>query len=380
MNQSIQVNTQQPYEVLVAPAASEELAGLIAELPGVAPDRIAVIYPPPMAERAERVLEVLVSGGAVVELIEVPEGEGAKTGPVLQQCWDRLAEAGFTRSDIVLGLGGGSTTDLAGFVAATWLRGVRFINLPTTVLGMVDAAVGGKTGINTPAGKNLVGAFYEPIAVLCDLDLLQSLSLPELRSGMAEVIKCGLIADPSILDLIDRAGSDAVLNPASPVLAELVAKAVQVKATVVAGDLRESSNLTGGARPGREVLNYGHTLGHAIERVEDFTLRHGEAISLGMVFAAELSHRSGVLEEGLVTRHRNLLSDLGLPTTWSGDFDPLLAAMRLDKKTRGNQLRFVILRQLAEPVILAGADEQLLRESFAALAGHHSSEPAGGIR
>jgi 3-dehydroquinate synthase len=359
MTTRLTVSTASPYEVVVGHGVIEEARDL------VGPDarRVAVIHPPTLVDRATHLRSVLADDDLEVHLIEVPDGEAAKTADVLTHCWDALGSAGFTRSDVVVGLGGGSTTDISGFVAASWLRGVRFVNLPTTVLGMVDAAVGGKTGINTASGKNLVGAFHEPAGVLCDLDALASLSSEELRSGMAEVAKCGFIADPTILELIEAA-PDSVLDPASTLLAELIAKGIAVKAAVVENDLRETG---AGDGIGREALNYGHTLGHALERVHGFGLRHGEAISVGMVFVAELAHRTGRIDDGLLARHRAILGLLGLPTTNDTAFGDLLAAMRLDKKTRGNQLRFVVLDGLARPVIFAGPDEDLLRDAYEAL-------------
>jgi 3-dehydroquinate synthase len=356
----LKVNAATPYEVVVGHGAVGELAGL---LDGVA--RAAIIHPPTLRARAVE-LKARISDGRDVHLIEVPDGEAAKTAEVLDFCWQVLGRSGFTRSDAVIGLGGGSTTDLAGFVAASWLRGVSFINVPTTVLGMVDAAVGGKTGINTAAGKNLVGAFHEPAAVLCDLDALTSLSSAELRSGMAEVAKCGFIADPSILEAIEEFGA-RVLDAASPVLAELITKGIAVKVATVERDLKETSGSTGGDI-GREALNYGHTLGHALERVHAYRLRHGEAISIGMVFAAELAQRTGSIDEPLLARHRSVLTSLGLPTTTSVPFPPLLDAMRLDKKSRGNTLRFVVLDGLGSPTILTGPDDAILRAAHAALA------------
>lgn len=368
MTTRIRVETAAPYDVLVGSGVSSRLSALV----GDDVRRVAVVHPAVLAGRAARLRAELldaVAGRALdVHLVEVPDGEAAKTAAVLQYCWGVLGDAGFTRSDVVVGLGGGATTDLAGFVAASWLRGVRFVNLPTTVLGMVDAAVGGKTGINTAAGKNLVGAFHEPAGVLCDLDLLVDLPSAELRSGLAEVVKCGFIADPSILELIEGAGAATVLDPTSPILAELVAKGIRVKADTVAGDLRETGGgAEGPSSIGREALNYGHTLGHAIEREEGYTVRHGEAISVGMVFVAELARRHDLIGADLVDRHREVLGSLSLPTTWAGAFSPLLAAMRLDKKTRGDQLRFVVLEDLGRTRILAGPDESVLRESFAAL-------------
>ncbi len=358
MTTRLTVRTASPYEVVIGHGVTGEARQLV----GDDARRVAIVHAPTLRERAEHLRETLATDDLQVLLVEVPDGEAAKSSEVLTHCWDALGDAGFTRSDVVIGLGGGATTDLAGFVAASWLRGVRFVNLPTTVLGMVDAAVGGKTGINTGSGKNLVGAFHEPAGVLCDLDALETLSVEELRSGMAEVVKCGFIADPSILELVEAA-PDSVLDPASSLLAELIAKGIAVKAATVATDLRETA--TDGI--GREALNYGHTLGHALERVHGFRLRHGEAISVGMVFVAELAHRAGRIDGELLARHRSILGTVGLPTTDDTPFDDLLAAMRLDKKTRGSQLRFVVLDGLAHPTVLAGPDEQLLREAHQAL-------------
>jgi 3-dehydroquinate synthase len=356
----LRINAATPYDVVVGHGVTHELRAL---LEGVS--RAAVIHPPTLRDRAELLRASLVSDDLVVHLIEVPDGEAAKSAEVLAFCWQVLGNAGFTRSDAIVGLGGGSTTDLAGFVAASWLRGVRFVNLPTTVLGMVDAAVGGKTGINTASGKNLVGAFHEPAGVLCDIDVLQSLPVAEIRSGMAEVAKCGFIADPSILELIEAAPAD-VLDPSHGLLPLLITKGIAVKGETVEQDLRETGG--SGSGIGREALNYGHTLGHALEREHAFTWRHGEAISIGMVFAAELAHRTGTIDADLLQRHRDILKSLGLPTSESEAFDPLLAGMRIDKKSRGNTLRFVVLDGLAKPMILSGPDESLLRESYAALA------------
>ena len=198
--------------------------------------------------------------------------------------WSRLAAHGVTRSDAIVGVGGGATTDLAGFVAATWLRGVRLVLVPTTLLGIADAAVGGKTAIDIPEGKNLVGAFHPPAGVLADLAALETLPRAEYVSGLAEVIKAGFIADPVILDLIEADPAGAAV-PHGPHARELVERAVRMKAEVVSADLREAGR--------REILNYGHTLGHAIERVEGYRIRHGEAVAIGMVYAAELARLAG---------------------------------------------------------------------------------------
>lgn len=362
MSRRLRIETAAPYDVVIGTGVHGELAGLL----GAGVDRVAIIHPGVLTGAAHRLRDPLVLDGFDVQLIEVPAGEAAKRADVLAFCWQVLGASGFTRSDAIVGLGGGSTTDLAGFVAASWLRGVKFVTVPTTILGMVDAAVGGKTGINTEAGKNLVGAFHEPAGVLCDLETLITLPQREVTSGLAEIIKCGFIADPSILELVDAAPGQAA-DVRSAILPELIAKGITVKANAVSGDLRESGAGADGSI-GREALNYGHTLGHAIERFEGYGIRHGEAISIGMVFVAELARLSGRISPDLVEAHRRLLMMVGLPTTYRpGTFEPLLAAMRLDKKTRGSQLRFVVLDDLASPTIFAGPDEQLLRAAYATL-------------
>ena len=357
----IEVRAERPYPVLVG-------TGLLDELPGLLPagtERVAVVHPPTLAGMVDEVARRLADAGLAVLPVAVPDGEAAKTAEVAASCWATLGRAGFTRSDAVVGLGGGATTDLAGFVAATWLRGVALVNVPTTVLGMVDAAVGGKTGINTAEAKNLVGSFHEPAGVLCDLGVLETLPLADRRAGLAEVVKCGLIADPAILELVEQDPEDAA-DPASPRLRELVERAVRVKADVVSADLREATS--SGSRVGRELLNYGHTLGHAIERREAYRWRHGEAVSVGLVYAAELARRAGRLDDATADRHRTVLSRLGLPTAYAPDaFDELLATMAVDKKARGATLRFVILTGLARAEILSGPPVALLREAYAAL-------------
>ena len=347
-----------PYDVVVG-------NGLLGELPamlGEAVQRVAVIHPRALVATGEAIREDLVSQGYDVHAIEVPDGEEAKLAPVASFCWQVLGQTGFTRSDAVVTAGGGSTSDLGGFVAATWLRGVKVVHLPTTLLGMVDAAVGGKTGINTSEGKNLVGAFHEPAGVLCDLATLETLPHNELVSGLAEVVKCGFIADPQILTLVEGHPDDAV-QPGSPVLRELVERAIRVKADVVVADLKETGGTAG--HPGREALNYGHTLGHAIERAERYSFRHGAAVSIGMVFVAELARLAGRLDEETADRHRNVLTSVGLPTTYRGaEWAELHDAMRIDKKSRGDQLRFVVLDALARPAVLTAPDPSLLLAAF----------------
>jgi 3-dehydroquinate synthase len=228
---------------------------------------------------------------------------------------------------------------------------------------MVDAAVGGKTGINTQAGKHLVGSFHEPAGVLCDLATLRTLPRNELVSGLAEVIKCGFIADPAILDLVEQDPA-AATEAGSDTLRELIERSIQVKIDVVTQDLKETGG--SGGHPGREVLNYGHTLGHAVERVERYKFRHGAAVAIGMTYVAELARLAGRLDEATAERHRSVLELVGLPTTYAGGrWSQLHEAMKVDKKSRGDQLRFVVLEGLARPTILTAPDPALLTAAYA---------------
>src|SRR5674476_1403796 len=254
---TITVGGEQPYDVVVG----HHLLGELPRLLGERVRKVLVVHPGVLTTSAEAVRDDLTAQGYQVFLAEVPEAEECKSAEVAAFCWHVLGQADFTRSDAVVGLGGGATTDLAGFVAATWLRGIRVVQVPTTLLAMVDAAVGGKTGINTAEGKNLVGAFHSPAGVLCDLAMLATLPAGELVSGMAEVIKCGFIVDPVILDLIE-ADPASVRRWDGLAVRELIERSIVVKAAVVTKDPKESSL--------REILNYGHTFAHAIEQVEHF--------------------------------------------------------------------------------------------------------------
>ncbi|MGN6791954.1 MAG: 3-dehydroquinate synthase [Streptosporangiaceae bacterium] len=348
----IPVGGEQPYEVVVG-------TGLVAELPALIGDRarnVVLIHAEGLEKLAEPACHALTAAGYTVHAESVPAGEQAKDITIATALWSRLAAHRMSRSDVIVGLGGGAVTDLAGFVAATWLRGVRVVLVPTTLLAIVDAAVGGKTAINIAAGKNLVGAFHPPAGVLADLQTLASLPGQEYVSGMAEVIKAGFIADPVILDLIERDPAGAA-KPGGPQERELVERAIRMKAKVVTADLREAGQ--------RETLNYGHTLGHAIERAERYAIRHGEAVAVGMVFAAAVGRLSGRLDEPTAERHRTVLAAVGLPTTYPREsWTALRDAMAVDKKTRGAHLRMVVLDGLAKPGILADPPEDLLARAY----------------
>jgi 3-dehydroquinate synthase len=321
---------------------------------------VALIHAKSLRRYATQIEEILTRAGMQVAVVDVPDGETAKELVIAAEVWDSLAEARISRTDAIVGVGGGATTDLAGFVAATWLRGVRVVHVPTTLLAMVDAAIGGKTAVNTRAGKNLVGVFHQPTGVVCDVQALATVPPEDYVSGLAEVVKAGFIADPTILELIE-ADPAVATRPDGAHTRELIERSIRVKAAVVAADPLEKG--------GREVLNYGHTLAHAIEKVENFRGRHGSAVSVGLVYAATVSNLAGRLDDETVIRHRRVLTALGLPTRYRRSAWPRLsAAMGLDKKVRGGQLRFVVLDGVGAPAILDGPEPALLESAYAEVA------------
>ena len=357
----VSVAGERPYDVLIGHGILAELPRIVQETPGAGGGGVTIIHAKALADRARAAEAALTNEGLRVLSIEVPNGEAAKKARVLEYLWDRLGSFRLGRDGLVVGLGGGATTDLAGLAAATWLRGVPVVQVPTTLLAMVDAAVGGKTGIDTPAGKNLVGAFHPPAAVIADLEMLSTLPAAELRAGLGEVIKCGLIADSVILDRVLADPADC-LTWDSPVLADLVTRSIAVKAAVVGEDLTEAGL--------REVLNYGHTYAHAIEKVTDYSWRHGEAVAVGCVFAAEIAHRNGSLSSDALALHRQSLEAVGLPTRFpegEGRWEELKEAMMSDKKVRGGRLRLVLLDDIARPVRAQAPAESVLLSAHEAV-------------
>mgnify|MGYP000907247194 CR=1 FL=1 len=337
------------YEVLIG----HNLLGKIPEILGNRTKKVLVIHPRALRSTGELVMEDLRAMGYESFSAEIPDAEEAKHYQVAAFCWQVLGQNDFTRTDAIISVGGGAITDVAGFVAATWLRGVRVIHIPTTLLGMVDAAVGGKTGINTSVGKNLVGSFHPAASVIADMDLLDSLPGPDLAAGAAEVIKCGFVADPQILRIVESTSAQDLLRPDSPQLADITSRAIAVKARVVSADLTE-----GGLR---EILNYGHTLAHAIERANDYTWRHGDAVAVGCCFAARLAHARGQLSATDVARHDELFSRVGLPTRYSGStLEELTRIMLSDKKVRRGILRFVLLDGIAKPSTVSVEPSELV--------------------
>ena len=327
----IQVQSERTYPIIIDSSWKTELVKL---LDGT--NKVAII----VSEKMQSSVKDLIAGEAEVLVFPIPDGEAGKTSATLNRIWDWLGAAGFTRSDLIIGIGGGAVTDLAGYAAASWLRGIDWVAIPTTVAGAVDAAIGGKTAINSEYGKNLIGAFHSPSAVIVDVSWFETLSDRDFAAGMAEVVKAGFISDAKILDLIGMA-KIAELRSNREVVIELVTRAIAVKAKVVSSDFKESFD--------REILNYGHTFGHAVEKHAKYSLRHGECVSIGMAFMAHLQFELGLITDDVRDLHLSLLTGINLPVTYSaGDWPELRALMSMDKKSRGNSLRFVTISEIGK--------------------------------
>lgn len=354
IHQTITVKAQPDYDVIIG----HDILDSIVIKENV--NQVALIFPVHVEKIAKNVKKQITKMGFKVIEIKVPNAETSKNIKVVEKCWNKLGQAKFTRSDLIVAIGGGATTDLAGFVAATWLRGIDFVSIPTSLLGMVDAAVGGKTGINTNFGKNLVGSFHNPAQVVCDLNNLKTLKKHDFTTGMAEVVKCGFIKDERILQIIEKYPAECKKYDGVEI-PELVTRSIQVKADTVALDFKETST----SKTGREILNYGHTLGHAIEKNEKYKWRHGDAVSVGMVYAAEIAHAAERLSQSVVQRHRDILQLVGLPISYkSKNFKKLIEIMALDKKSRGASLRFVILEDVGVPARLENPSFKVLNTAW----------------
>jgi 3-dehydroquinate synthase len=346
---------ERAYDVVIGRGLLVDAARHLPAFPGAT--RAFVI-----ADRAvvDRVFGSLADGlaqaGLDAVLLTVPSGEEAKTLQVSGTLLHQLATQEAHRDDVVVALGGGSTGDLAGFVASTYMRGVPFVQVPTTLLAQVDAAVGGKTAVNLPEGKNLVGTFFQPRGVLADVETLATLDDRDFRSGLAEVAKYALALDPELLGGLES-DPGPVLARDPEALESLVGRCVAAKARTVASDELDMGS--------RLFLNYGHTLGHALERLEAFSGRtHGEAIAVGMVFAARLAERRGLASPGLVGRTTRLLSSLGLEVDGPlPPVDDVTAAFRMDKKFHGG-VRFVLLRAVGDPVVVDDVADDELRTTM----------------
>lgn len=326
---SIIVRAEHEYEIMIDVDWKKEVASLMEGR-----NKTAIITSSSFSPDLTELLQL----DSDVHHFSVPDGEAGKTFSTVTALWDWLGAAGLTRSDLIVAIGGGALTDLAGFASATWLRGIDWVAVPTSLAGMVDASIGGKTGINSDYGKNLIGSFHSPIAVVIDPVWLQTLPDRDFSAGMAEVIKCGFIKDPKILEISDSRNVQSLRSDEQTVV-ELIYRAAKVKAEVVSVDFKESF--------AREILNYGHTLGHAVEMHSKFNLRHGEAVSIGLVYVAELAAARSMISRETVELHRSVLANLGLPTTYDrAAWTALRPILALDKKSRGSTIRFVVLTKI----------------------------------
>ena len=331
MSAVITVSAEQKYDVLIGCDWRVELSSLAS-----ARTRCAVV----ITDSMKTAIGILEAGDCEFLYCIIPDGEAGKSPDVLLKLWNWLAAAGFTRTDLVVGIGGGAVTDIAGFAAATYLRGIDWIAIPTSVAGSVDAAIGGKTGANLDYGKNLVGSFHSPRTVLIDHSWFATLSDRDFAAGLAEVVKCGFIRDGQILQLMNNRDLQSIRKDDALVL-ELIKRSVQVKADVVSGDFKESFD--------REILNYGHTFGHAVEKHAKYSLRHGECVAIGMAFMAHLQSALGLITDEVRDLHFSVLTAIDLPITYgAGDWTELRAIMSMDKKSRGNTPRFVTISEIGK--------------------------------
>jgi len=326
---------------------------------GGGPSPVVVVSDQSIArQHAKPLIDALSSAGFSARLHVVPPGESAKTLAVLSGIYEALAAAGIDRHGALIALGGGSVGDVAGFAAATWMRGIRYIQMPTTLLAMVDSSIGGKTAINLPAGKNLAGAVHQPSAIFCDLDYLASLPNEEFRTSLAEVIKAAIIADRSFAEWLS-ANLPGVLSRDSSSIREAVARSIAIKATVVASDPTETGE--------RAILNYGHTVGHALERVIGFgRVRHGEAVAWGMEVAARISLMAEACTSASVAAQHALLTDAGLLAERPAvSHAKLIDAMRHDKKSQSGEPRWVLLREIGRADYGRRVDPSVVRAALA---------------
>jgi 3-dehydroquinate synthase len=320
--------------------------------------KIAVVVNPTVKELyGKRVVESLKAQGFMVMSIIIPDGEQYKNLDWANAIYTALLANAFDRRSLIVALGGGVIGDLAGFAAATYMRGIPFVQVPTTLLAMVDSSVGGKTGVNHPMGKNMIGAFHQPQKVLMDLEVLKTLPKAEFLSGMAEVIKYGVIWDSAFFDYLDS-NRDRVLGLDADALTHIVRRSCEIKAEVVGRDERE-----GGLRA---ILNFGHTVGHAIEKAENYTMRHGEAVAIGMVYASRLAHLTGLCDASVPERVEKLIASYGLPTSLrtlsrKPTVQELMDTMQIDKKAEGGKVKFVLPKRIGEVAVTKEWDEGVLK-------------------
>jgi 3-dehydroquinate synthase len=330
------------YEVLIGPGLFGSLATVLSRFcPAhryavVTDDRVAELY-------AVRLSRMLHAAGHRADVFAFTAGEERKTRETWTMVSDAMLEAGCGRDTALIALGGGVPGDLGGFVAATYMRGLPFVQVPSSLMAMIDASVGGKTGVDTPAGKNLVGAFHQPVCVVVDPELLHTLPDAHLRAGLAEAVKHGAIADAEYLEWIET-NAGALLGGDLQALSRLIVHSIEIKAEIVARDERECGP--------RQLLNFGHTIAHALEALTGYAMLHGEAVAVGMVEEARIGERSGVTAPGTATRLRAVLGRLGLPTSLPIDFDAarVVGWTRGDKKARRGSVEYALIQEIGVPV------------------------------
>jgi 3-dehydroquinate synthase len=346
---------ERSYHILIEASSLAKIGPWLAEL-GF--DSKGVVISDPQVKRlyGARVLDSLRTSGLNVEMLTIPIGEENKNLQTVARLYNEMLSFGLDRKSFVVSLGGGLVGDVAGFAAATYMRGIRFVQVPTTLLAQVDASVGGKVGVNLPQGKNLVGAFHQPSLVLIDPQVLRTLPARELRSGFAEVVKYGVIRDADFFSFLEK-NYDDVLLLKQPAVERAVAVSCRIKADVVGEDEREESGL-------RAILNFGHTVAHSIEAVSDYhSYRHGEAVSIGMACAADISSRLGHLSQRDSNRIVSLLKKAGLPVTFSDlDVEKIAAGTRFDKKAVGDRIRFILARRIGEVFVSEDVSLDLLAQ------------------
>ena len=324
----------------------------------VAPGAAYIITDETVYRHARRAQVFLEEASVATHMFLIQPGEQSKTLEYAQHIYQWLTERRAERGHAIVAVGGGVVGDLAGFVAATFLRGMPFVQVPTSLAAMVDASIGGKVAVDLPQGKNLVGAFYQPRFVLADVEMLSTLPRRELLSGWAEAIKHGLILDEELLGTFESR-ADALLNLEREVTTQVLRRSVAIKADVVSQDEKETTGL-------RILLNYGHTIGHALEAATGYqALLHGEAVSIGMMAAGLISAGMGMLSDESLDRQRRLLERYGLPLSFSGvDFDAVLQAMQMDKKTQGKAIKWVLLEEVGKAVVRSDVPSQLIEETL----------------
>ena len=353
---------QQAYDVAIAPGGLTQLGSWMQPLK-LGKKVLLVSSPPIFRHYGERALATLTAAGFGVTHCLLPAGERYKTATSLQKIYDAALAQRLERSSTIVALGGGVVGDMAGFAAATWLRGIAFVQVPTSLLAMVDASIGGKTGINHPHGKNLIGAFHQPRLVLIDPEVLQTLPAREFRAGMAEVIKYGIIWDAELFEQLEQAAQLDQRRYLSPELIQLIlTRSCQAKAHVVSKDEKEAGL--------RAILNYGHTIGHAVESLTGYrVVNHGEAVAIGMVAAGAIAVQLGLWTQVECDRQTALIQKVGLPTRLPPnlDLDAILDALQTDKKVSAGQVRFVLPTHIGAAIVSEQATAEVIRPVLQAM-------------